>query len=73
VEIRLFINALILYEQILCVHLDNRNFRKKILQMDYIEKLNEREKQVPHKPADYYWFNKRKHQKYKKKFNIFNL
>ncbi len=62
----------VLYEQILHVTLDNRNFRKKILQMEFIQRLDEKEKNVSHKPAHLYRFNKRKYQNYRKRLNIIN-
>lgn len=46
-----------LYEAVLGVELDNRNFRKKILQSGYIVPTEEREAGVAHKPALYYRFN----------------
>ena len=52
-----------LYEGILGIEIDNRNFRKKVLTSDYIVPTGEREKQVPHKPAMYYTFNRQKFRK----------
>jgi 8-oxo-dGTP diphosphatase len=43
-----------LYEAILNTPLDKRNFRRKILSMDYLIPLREKEKNVAHKPASYY-------------------
>lgn len=45
------------YESILGVTLDNRNFRKKINKIDYIKPLNERQTGVSHKPAMLYGFD----------------
>ena len=52
-----------LYEAILGIEIDNRNFRKKVLSSDYIQETGDREKNVAHKPAMYYTFNKQKFQK----------
>ena len=52
-----------LYEGILGIEIDNRNFRKKVLSSDYISPTGEREKQVAHKPAMYYTFNRQKFSK----------
>lgn len=46
-----------LYEAILDVKLDRRNFRKKFLSMDLLIDLNEEEDDVPHRPARLYKFN----------------
>jgi len=54
-----------LTENILQTSFDNRNFRKKILQLQYIEPLNDWQKNVNHKPARYYVFNKDKFLKQK--------
>lgn len=50
-----------LYEAILDVKLDRRNFRKKFFAMDYLIDLNEEEQDVRHRPARLYKFN---HDKY---------
>lgn len=47
-----------LYEAILGIEIDNRNFRKKILGANYLEATAEKEKNVAHKPARYYIFNR---------------
>jgi 8-oxo-dGTP diphosphatase len=44
------------YEAILGVQLDRRNFRKKILAMDILEDLDEIEADVPHRPGKLYRF-----------------
>jgi 8-oxo-dGTP diphosphatase len=49
-----------LYETILGQELNRRNFRAKILKMDVLEQL-ERQKDVPHRPAYLYRFNKEKY------------
>ena len=43
-----------LYESILGVKLDRRNFRKKLSQKNWLEALNEIEKNVPHRPGMLY-------------------
>jgi 8-oxo-dGTP diphosphatase len=47
-----------LYESIGGQKLDKRNFRKKISQMPYILALNEKQKDVSHKPAQVYVFSR---------------
>lgn len=47
-----------LYEKILGEELDNRNFRKKILKAEYLVRTNTKEKDVAHKPAWLYKFDK---------------
>lgn len=46
------------YEQILGAPLDKRNFRKKVNRMKYVIALDERQQNVPHKPAQYYRFDR---------------
>lgn len=55
-----------LYETILGRALNRRNFRSKILKMDILEQL-ERQKDVPHRPAFLYRFNKEKYEELSKK------
>ena len=50
-----------LYEAILGVDLDNRNFRKKILKMDVLRKLNEKQHGVKHRQATLYQFDSEKY------------
>ncbi|MDR0955292.1 MAG: NUDIX hydrolase [Rikenellaceae bacterium] len=64
-----------LYEAILGIEIDNRNFRKKILGSGYLEPLQEREKGVAHKPAQYYQFNRHAYERetrLKSKLNFIN-
>lgn len=46
-----------LYEAILGIEIDNRNFRKRVLKFPYLVKLNEKESKVSHKPATFYQFD----------------
>jgi 8-oxo-dGTP diphosphatase len=46
-----------LYEAILGIKLDRRNFRKKFFSMDVLEDTNELEYDVPHRPGKLYKFN----------------
>ena len=62
-----------LYEAIYQKELDKRNFRKKILSMDILEKLDEKEKDTSKKGAFYYKFNKERYKKLKKNGFYFNL
>lgn len=56
-----------LYEAILDVKLDRRNFRKKFFAMDYLVDLNEEEQAVKHRPARLYKFNQEKYSQRQKK------
>jgi hypothetical protein len=47
-----------LYEAVLGTTYDRRNFRKKVLQMKYIIPLNEKQKDVKHKPAQLFIFSR---------------
>jgi len=55
-----------LYEVILGVKLDKRNFRKKVNGMPFIIPIDERQVNVSHKPAQYYNFNRKIYLKTKK-------
>lgn len=57
-----------LYEAILDVKMDRRNFRKKFFSMDFLIDLNEMEQNVPHRPGKLYKFNYEKYEKKKKKW-----
>jgi 8-oxo-dGTP diphosphatase len=46
-----------LYESILGVKMDRRNFRKKFFLMNWLEDVNELEQDVPHRPGKLYRFN----------------
>ena len=48
-----------LYEIILGTKLDSRNFRKSIAKWDYLVQVDEKEKNVAHKPAHFYKFDKK--------------
>ena len=62
-----------LYEAILRIKVDKRNFRKKILSMDILEKLEEKEKQTSKKGAWYYTFKKERYDKLSMNGFNFNL
>ncbi len=62
-----------LYEAILGEKLDNRNFRKKIRPLEFLIPLNEKEKDVNHKPAQLYKFDKRLYEKHRKVVSGFDL
>ncbi len=51
-----------LYEAIYQIPFDKRNFRRKLLAMGLLEKLNEKEKETSKKGAFYYKFNKTKYE-----------
>jgi len=51
----------ILYEKILHRTIDKRNFRKKILSYGLLEPLQEYQKEVKHRAAQYYQFNAQKY------------
>ncbi|MFK7786173.1 MAG: NUDIX domain-containing protein [Crocinitomicaceae bacterium] len=46
-----------LYEAILGRELDKRNFRRKMMKLDIVERLDEKQIGVPHKPSNFYKFN----------------
>ena len=58
-----------LYEAILNVKLDRRNFRKKFFTMDFLVDIGEEEKNVPHRPGRLYKFDYEKYEKRKKKWS----
>lgn len=62
-----------LYEEILGMSYDKRNFRKKISRMRYLVPLNEKQKGVAHKPAQLYMFSRDVYEKTKKEFFDFNV
>ena len=57
-----------LYEAILNVKLDRRNFRKKFFSMDFLIDLDEIETEVPHRPGRLYKFDYEKFEKSTKKW-----
>ena len=57
-----------LYEAILGVELDRRNFRKKFFSMDFLIDMNEFEENVPHRPGKLYKFNYEKYELNKRKW-----
>lgn len=62
-----------LYEAILGIDIDNRNFRKKVLNVPCIKLLDEKEKGVAHKPARLYRFDKAMYERDIKKKMKYNL
>lgn len=57
-----------LYEAILNIKLDRRNFRKKFASMDLLIDVGEMEENVPHRPGKLYKFNFEKYEKNKRKW-----
>jgi 8-oxo-dGTP diphosphatase len=57
-----------LYEAILGIKLDRRNFRKKFFAMDFLVDLEETETNVPHRPGKLYKFDYAKYELKKKKW-----
>jgi len=57
-----------LYEAILSIKLDRRNFRKKFFSMDFLIDLDEMEQNVPHRPGKLYKFDYEKYEKNKKRW-----
>jgi len=53
----------IVYEQIFDTQFDKRNFRRKVSRMKYVIPLNEKQKGVPHKPAQLYLFSREVYEK----------
>jgi ADP-ribose pyrophosphatase YjhB (NUDIX family) len=62
-----------LYEAIYGRKIDRRNFRKKIISMGILEKLDEKEKETSKKGAFYYRFNKEQYDKLESNGSYFNL
>jgi 8-oxo-dGTP diphosphatase len=62
-----------LYEAILIQKLDKRNFRKKLLSMNLLDKLNEKDKESSKKGAFLYRFNKIKYEQLTSKGFSFEL
>lgn len=62
-----------LYESILEEAIDKRNFRKKILGMGFLKALEEKEKNVAHKAARYYTFDKKAYKELTQKGFHFEL
>lgn len=62
-----------LYECIYQKNLDKRNFRKKILSMELLEKLTEKDKSSSKKGAYYYCFNRKKYDQLAAEGFYFNL
>jgi 8-oxo-dGTP diphosphatase len=57
-----------LYEAILNIKLDRRNFRKKFFSMDFLIDTGEFEDDVPHRPGKLYKFNFKKYERNKRKW-----
>jgi hypothetical protein len=62
-----------LYEAIYQKSIDKRNFRKKILSMNFLEKQDEKERETSKKGAWYYRFNEDKYKEFTKNGFFFNL
>jgi 8-oxo-dGTP diphosphatase len=62
-----------LYEAIYQREIDKRNFRKKILSMNLLEKLEEKERETSKKGAFYYKFNEERYEIHKKQGFDFSL
>ena len=58
-----------LYEAILNVKMDRRNFRKKFFTMNFLVDLNEIEQDVPHRPGKLYKFDYEQYEMKKKKWS----
>ncbi len=63
----------ILYEEILQCKLDNANFRKKILSMKVLKKLNKKDKSLSKKGAFYYMFDQIMYEKFNESGNFFEI
>jgi hypothetical protein len=62
-----------LYEAILNKRLDKSNFRRKLLKMNFLERCNEKQKDVSHRAAALYRFNKRTYNRLIEKGFTFEL
>lgn len=54
------------YKEILGINIDKSNFRRKLKRLKFLVPLNEFEKNVSHKPARLYRFDRKIYEKYKK-------
>ena len=62
-----------LYEVVLEQTLDKRNFRKKIIGMELLSPLDEYQRDVAHRAAQYYRFNRQRYEQLKKRGFNFDL
>jgi 8-oxo-dGTP diphosphatase len=62
-----------LYEVVLEQTLDKRNFRKKITGMELLTPLDEYQRDVAHRAAQYYRFNRQRYEQLKKRGFNFDL
>ncbi len=62
-----------LYEQIFDTQFDKRNFRKKVSRMKYVIPLDEKQKGVPHKPAQLYLFSREVYEKTRRELFDFHV
>lgn len=62
-----------IYEAILEKKIDKRNFRKKILKYGLVTELRQKQKNVSHRAATYFKFNKRQYADLKRKGFIFGI
>jgi len=62
-----------LYEAVLGIKMDRRNFRKKIAQMKYLIPLDEKQTGVPHKPAQVFIFSRDVYKRTKKEKLDFSI
>ena len=62
-----------LYEAIYQKSIDKRNFRKKILSMNFLEKQDDKERETSKKGAWYYRFNEEKYREFTNNGFFFNL
>ncbi len=60
-----------LFESLLGLPIDKRNFRKKVSQMPYVVPLKEKQKGVAHKPAQLFLFSREVYEKTRKEKIIF--
>lgn len=61
------------YEKIFDTTFDKRNFRKKVNRMKYVIPLNEKQKGVPHKPAQLFMFSREVYEKTKRELFDFTI
>lgn len=62
-----------LYESVLDRPLDKRNFTKKVLGMNLLEKLDEKQKETSRRGAHYYRFDARRYRDYQEQGFLFDL
>lgn len=62
-----------LYEAVLGVAIDKRNFRKRVLSLNLLVPLKERQREGAHRPAQLFRFDLKRYERFKKKGFLFEI